>query len=63
MLTGTDLNTTYKKPVPTPSTVLCRVKIVRRERNKIYLGATVEDGQGTVFTVADSMFVDVRSKL
>ncbi|KAF1978533.1 hypothetical protein BU23DRAFT_549960 [Bimuria novae-zelandiae CBS 107.79] len=57
------LNTTYKKPVPTPSTVLCTVKILRRERNKIYLRATIEDGEGTVFTTAEGMFVETGSKL
>ncbi|KAF2444707.1 hypothetical protein P171DRAFT_280828 [Karstenula rhodostoma CBS 690.94] len=57
------LNTTYKKPVPAPATVLCTVRLIRRERNKLYLRATVEDGQGTLFTIGDAMFVEVKSKI
>ncbi|KAL5378545.1 hypothetical protein PMIN06_011286 [Paraphaeosphaeria minitans] len=57
------LNTTYKNPVPAPATVLCTVKLIRRERNKCYLRATIEDGQGTVCTIADAMFVEVKSKI
>ncbi|OAG07995.1 uncharacterized protein CC84DRAFT_528774 [Paraphaeosphaeria sporulosa] len=57
------LNTAYKKPVPAPATVLCTVKLTRRERNKLYIRATVEDGQGTVCTIGDAMFVEVRSKI
>ncbi|KAF2687293.1 hypothetical protein K458DRAFT_415551 [Lentithecium fluviatile CBS 122367] len=57
------LNTTYKKPLPTPSTVLCTAKLDRREGKKIYLRATIEDGQGMVYTVGEGMFVETRSKL
>ncbi|KAJ4305298.1 hypothetical protein N0V90_000829 [Kalmusia sp. IMI 367209] len=57
------LNISYKKPLPAPGIVLCTAKIVRRERNKIHMRATVEDGEGTVFTVGEGMFVEVNTKL
>jgi acyl-coenzyme A thioesterase PaaI-like protein len=53
------LNTNYKKPVPTPSTVLCTAKYVKTERNKIYVNGTIEDGKGTVYTTGEGMFVEV----
>ncbi|PVI07299.1 hypothetical protein DM02DRAFT_503224, partial [Periconia macrospinosa] len=53
------LNTTYRKPLPAPSVVLCKVKFDRVVRNKIYINATLEDGKGTVFTEAHSMFVSM----
>jgi len=58
-----DLNVTYKKPLPTPAVVLCTAKIERRERNKVYMRGTVEDGLGTVFTTAEGMFVETKPKL
>lgn len=58
-----DLNTSYKKPVPTPGVVLCTAKFDRRERNKIYIRTTIEDGQGTVYTVGEGMFIEVKTKI
>ena len=60
---GTDLNTTYKKPLPTPAVVLCTAKFIRREKNKIYIRGTIEDGMGTVYTTAEAMFVETKAKL
>ncbi|KAF2660463.1 hypothetical protein K491DRAFT_588907 [Lophiostoma macrostomum CBS 122681] len=57
------LNTSYKKPVPTPGIVLCRAKFEKQERNKSYVSATIEDGMGTVFTRGEGMFVEVKQKL
>ncbi|KAF2244420.1 hypothetical protein BU26DRAFT_434962 [Trematosphaeria pertusa] len=57
------LNTSYKKPVPTPGVVLCTAKFDRRERNKIYIRTTIEDGQGTVYTVGEGMFIEVKTKI
>ncbi|KAF2645054.1 hypothetical protein P280DRAFT_487523 [Massarina eburnea CBS 473.64] len=56
------LNTSYKKPLPTPGIVLCTAKFERREKNKIYVQGTIEDGQGTVFTIGEGMFVEVNMK-
>ncbi|KAF2280208.1 uncharacterized protein EI97DRAFT_369285 [Westerdykella ornata] len=53
------LNTNYKKPVPTPTTVLCTAKFERQERNKIYVSGSISDGKGTIYTLGDGMFVEV----
>jgi thioesterase superfamily protein 4 len=57
------LNITYKKPVPTPGVFLCTATFERRERTKIFLRATVEDGAGVVYAVGEGMFVDTKAKL
>lgn len=54
-----DLNTNYKKPVPTPGVVLCTASWVKQDRNKIYVNATIEDGQGKVYTMGEGMFIEV----
>lgn len=59
----TDLNTTYKKPVPVPGPLLCTAKIERQDGRKLYVRATIEDGMGTVYTTGECMFVGVKSKL
>ncbi|KAF2748003.1 hypothetical protein M011DRAFT_401476 [Sporormia fimetaria CBS 119925] len=53
------LNTNYKRPVPAPGKVLCVAKFIMQERNKIYVSGSIEDGEGTVFTTGDGMFVEV----
>jgi acyl-coenzyme A thioesterase THEM4 len=58
-----DLNTNYKKPVPAPGILLCTAKFVRKERNKIYVAASIENGMGTVYTTGEGMFVEVKQKL
>ena len=55
----TDLNTNYKKPLPTPGVVLCKATLDRVVRNKIYVRASIEDGNGTVYTTGEGMFVSV----
>ncbi|KAF1959822.1 hypothetical protein CC80DRAFT_489902 [Byssothecium circinans] len=55
------LNTSYKKPVPAPGILLCKARFERRERNKIYLSGSIEDGRGTVFTTCEGMFVEVKT--
>ncbi|KAJ4994150.1 thioesterase superfamily protein [Stagonosporopsis vannaccii] len=60
---ATDLNTVYKKPIPVPGPVLCTVTIERQDGRKLYVRATIEDGEGTVYTTADCMFVEIRPKL
>jgi acyl-coenzyme A thioesterase PaaI-like protein len=60
---GIDLNTNYKKPVPTPGVVLCTAKFERQERNKTYVSATIEDGMGMVYTRGEGMFIEVKQKL
>jgi thioesterase superfamily protein 4 len=61
-LTDADLNTNYRRPVPTPGIVLCTARHVRQERSKTYVTGTIEDGQGTIYATAESMFIEVRSQ-
>lgn len=58
-----DLNTVYKKPVPVPGPVLCTAKIERQDGRKVFVRATLEDGKGTVYTTAQSLFIEVKPKL
>ncbi|KAF2016130.1 Thioesterase/thiol ester dehydrase-isomerase [Aaosphaeria arxii CBS 175.79] len=57
------LNTNYKKPVPAPGPVLCTARFERQERNKTFVSATIEDGNGTVYTIGEGMFVEVKNSL
>jgi thioesterase superfamily protein 4 len=34
----------------------------RKDRNKIYIMGTIEDGLGTVYTTGEGMFVEVNIK-
>ena len=58
------LHVDYKKPLPTPSVVLIKAKIdpVRSGGRKMYIKATLEDGQGTVYNAADGLFLEVERK-
>lgn len=57
------LNTSYRKPVPTPGTLLCTAKVERQEGRKLYVRGTIEDGAGTVYTVGEAMFIKMVQKL
>ena len=58
------LNVTFKKPVPTPSVVLCRTWLQRKsEGRKLWLWGTVEDGQGGLFAEAESLVVETKRKM
>lgn len=57
------LNTSYRLPVPTPGVILCTAKLERTEGRKVWLRATIEDGAGTVFTVGECMFLEMKNKL
>jgi thioesterase superfamily protein 4 len=51
------LKVDYKKPVPTPSVVMCRAWIQRTEGRKMFGRGTVEDGEGTVMATGEGLFV------
>ncbi|KAF2712481.1 hypothetical protein K504DRAFT_373193 [Pleomassaria siparia CBS 279.74] len=55
------LNTNYKKPVSTPGVILCTAKFIRQDRNKIYANGTIEDGNGTVYSTGEAMFIETQS--
>lgn len=60
---ATDLNTVYKKRIPVPGLVLCTAKIERQDGRKVYVRATIEDGEGTVYTTGESLFVETKPRL
>lgn len=55
----------YKKPLPTPGLLYCTAKIERVEGGdrKIFIRATLEDGNGTVYTIGEGLFVKLAVKL
>ncbi|KAF2464679.1 uncharacterized protein BDR25DRAFT_241695 [Lindgomyces ingoldianus] len=57
------LNTNYKKPTPAPSVVLCTARFEKKEGRKIYVSGTVGDGQGTVYSTGEGMFVETNAKI
>lgn len=57
------LNITYKKPVPTPGVMMCRARVTRREGRKFFMQGSIEDGMGTVYATAESLFVEIMAKL
>jgi acyl-coenzyme A thioesterase THEM4 len=54
----------YKKPVPTPSTFLIRVRFdpKRSAKRKIFVEAILENGDGVVYTRAEALFLEVERK-
>lgn len=57
------LNTSYRKPVNTPGTILIRAKITKYDGKKIFMTATVEDGKGTVLSTCESLFIGLRQPI
>ena len=60
-VTTAEMTLHYKKRLPLPSVVLCRNVVTKREGRKLWVRGTIEDGAGTVFCVATSVFV-MRNK-
>ncbi|KAI8932371.1 hypothetical protein NX059_010561 [Plenodomus lindquistii] len=52
-----DLKIKYLKPVPTPSVLLCRAKMVREKGRWIETVGVVEDGMGVVYATGEGSFV------
>jgi len=57
------MNTSYRKRVPTPGVILCRARLEKVDGRKVFVYATIEDGKDTIFTVGQSMFLEIRNKL
>ncbi|RFU32150.1 hypothetical protein B7463_g4163, partial [Scytalidium lignicola] len=52
------LKVEYKKAVSTPTVVLCHAWLDKKtEGKKIFGHATIEDGEGTVFTTGEALFI------
>lgn len=54
------LKVDYKKPVRTPSKILCTAKVDRKEGRKMWVSGTIEDGEGTILTTAEGLFLVVE---
>jgi acyl-coenzyme A thioesterase PaaI-like protein len=54
------LNTTYKGRVVTPGTVLAVARMARVEGRKLFIGCTIEDGEGIVLTRCEALFVGLK---
>ncbi|KAK3294808.1 HotDog domain-containing protein [Chaetomium fimeti] len=52
------MHTSFLKPVMLPGPVIVRSRVIRRERRKIYVRGTVEDGEGTIMAESEAMLVD-----
>lgn len=56
------LNTTYRKPVPVPSIILCRARFDKIDGRKFFIKGTLEDDNGTVLAESESLFLEVKEK-
>ena len=57
------LNVAFKKPLATPSVILCRAWFTKLQGRKMWVAATVEDGEGGLYATGESLFIDVKEKL
>ena len=57
------LKVNYKRPIPTPGTVLCRASLAKIEGRKIWVDAAVEDGNGFVYAAGETMFLKGKANL
>jgi thioesterase superfamily protein 4 len=53
------LNVTFKKPLPTPSVILCRTWLERCSGRKLWVRGRIEDGEGGLFAEAEGLWVEV----
>ena len=57
------LNVDYKAPVRTPSIILVRAWLEKREGRKLWAKGTIEDGNGNVFTKGNALFIIIDPKI
>ncbi|KAI3318754.1 thioesterase superfamily protein [Xylariaceae sp. AK1471] len=57
------LNTSFVKPVPTPTTILARACFTKVEGRKYFTQGTIEDKDGVVLARADALYVQLKSSL
>lgn len=57
------LNTTYLKPVTTPSTVLVTVEVTRQEGRKLFMTAVIQDQHRQSLAKAEALFVALKQRL
>ena len=54
------LKVDYKKPVRTPAIVLCRAWVEKRQGRKLWIRGNIEDGEGTVMSTGEGLFIIVE---
>ena len=52
----------YKKPVPAPGLIPARAVLKKAEGRKRFVRATLEDGQGTILTETEAVFLEVKKR-
>lgn len=57
------LNTSYKGKVSTPGTVLVVARMSKLDGRKLFISATVEDGEGAVLTKGDALFIGLKEPI
>ncbi|KAJ9651081.1 hypothetical protein H2198_009635 [Neophaeococcomyces mojaviensis] len=55
-----NLNVSYRAPIPTPSTVLVKTWLVKRQGRKLFSKGQIVDEKGTVLAEADGLWVVAR---
>lgn len=58
------LHVDYRKPVPTPGPILIRAVFNsgKSAKRKICVDATLESGDGIIYSAAESLFIEVERK-
>ncbi|RDL42188.1 uncharacterized protein BP5553_02167 [Venustampulla echinocandica] len=54
------LNVNYKKPVMTPSNVLCRGIVKKTDGRKMWLEGLIEDDKGVILASAEALFIIIE---
>lgn len=57
------LNVNFQKPLPTPAVIFCRAWFTKLQGRKMWVSATVGDGEGSLYATGESLFVNVIEKL
>lgn len=51
----------YKKPIPTPSVILCRSTLDEKSQGrKMWTSATLEDGEGGIYATGTALFIETK---
>ncbi|KAK0629541.1 HotDog domain-containing protein [Bombardia bombarda] len=57
------LNTTFVRPVRTPTTIMVTARLLKVEGRKQFADAVIEDEKGEVLAKAEALFVMLKAKL
>lgn len=56
------LDILYRKPVPAPGLILARAILKKADGRKRFVKATLEDGEGTILTEAEALFLELKRR-